>query len=541
MQPASLSTSPKEASAQRASTRLGAPGGINVGGYLRTESGIGSAIRGYLRALRRLDIPVALKDISKLCGNRAEDRTLTTFAAEHPYDVNLVCGGIEQHYAIMAQLGEEFLKGRYNIGVWYWELPRFPEKWYDRFVCYDEIWVASSFIANALAPISPLPIVRIPPVLSAETSGSREHGRRRLGVSPAEFVYLFIFDFYSPFERKNPLSLIAAFKRAFTPSDPVRLVIKCMNEDVNNFAAMQAQAQGYPISIHAGYWSSEEMRDLMAACDAYVSLHRCEGIGLTITDAMALGKPVIATGWSGNMDVMSVSNSFPVRYHLIEIEENIGLYRAGEVWAEPSVEHAAELMRYVFANRQEAAARGRAAKQDIEANYSEERVGQLIQERLAVIRRRDRFIALKKALSTSASDLDSVVERFQDISAFVPRYQQLMARIRAVVQTALPPHATVLVVSRGDDELLKLDGRTAWHFPRNVDGLYAGYNPADSAAAIAHLEELRAQGAEFLLFPATALWWLEHYAEFRRYLESRYPVVVRQTDSCVIFKCSNEG
>jgi glycosyltransferase involved in cell wall biosynthesis len=540
MEPVSLNASPKETSGPRTGTRLSAPGGINVGGYLRTESGIGSAIRGYLRALRWLDIPVALKDISKLCGNRAEDRTLTTFAAEHPYDVNLVCGGIEQHYAIMAQLGEKFLKGRYNIGVWYWELPRFPEKWYDRFVCYDEIWVASSFIANALAPISPLPIVRIPPVLTAETGGSRDRGRGRLGVSSAEFVYLFIFDFYSPFERKNPLALIAAFKRAFTPSDPVRLVIKCMNQDVNNFAAMQAQAQGYSISIHAGYWSSEEMRDLMAACDAYVSLHRCEGIGLTITDAMALGKPVIATGWSGNMDIMNVSNSFPVRYQLVELEENIGLYRAGEVWAEPSVEHAAELMRYVFMNRQEAAARGQAARQDIEANYSEERVGHLIQERLAVIRRRDRFIALKRALSTSATDLDSVVARFQDISAFVPRYQQLMARIRAVVQTALPPHATVLIVSRGDDELLKLDGRIAWHFPRNADGLYAGYNPADSAAAIGHLEELRAQGAEFLLFPTTALWWLEHYAEFRRHLESRYPVVVHQTDSCVIFACSKE-
>jgi hypothetical protein len=256
---------------------------------------------------------------------------------------------------------------------------------------------------------------------------------------------------------------------------------------------------------------------------------------------MALGKPVIATGWSGNMDVMNVSNSFPVRYQLVELEENIGLYRAGEVWAEPSLEHAAELMRYVFANRQEAGARGLAARQDIEANYSEERVGQLIQERLAVIRRRDRFIALRRALSTSASDLDSVVSRFQDISAFVPRYQQLMARIRAVVQTALPLHATVLVVSRGDDELLKLDARTAWHFPRNADGLYAGYNPADSAAAIAHLEELRAQGAEFLLFPATALWWLDHYAEFRRHLESRYRVIVSQTDSCVIFDCSKEG
>ena len=85
----------------------------------------------------------------------------------------------------------------------------------------------------------------------------------------------------------------------------------------------------------------------MSSCDAYVSLHRSEGIGLTIAEAMGLGKPVIATGWSGNTDFMDVSNAFPVGYRLVELEENVGPYHAGEVWAEPSVEHAAELMRFV--------------------------------------------------------------------------------------------------------------------------------------------------------------------------------------------------
>src|SRR3712207_2650205 len=116
----------------------------------------------------------------------------------------------------------------------------------------------------------------------------------------------------------------------------------------------------------------------MAACDAYVSLHRSEGTGLTITDAMALGKPVIATSWSGNMDFMDVSNGFPVRYELVELQRNVGPYRAGETWAEPSVEHAAEMMRLVFEGREEARSRGRAAKREIEANYSEEGVADLI-------------------------------------------------------------------------------------------------------------------------------------------------------------------
>src|SRR5262245_3644846 len=171
----------------------GGGAGVNVGGYLRTESGVGASARSYVRALRFLGIPVALKDASAVSGNRAEDPTLTAFDADHPHDINIVCGDVERHFALMAHLGEEVLRHRYNIGAWAWELPRFPEKWYDRFAYYDEIWVGSSFIANALAAISPLPVVRIPPVLTAETPGSRVRGRRRLGVTEGEYVFLFVF------------------------------------------------------------------------------------------------------------------------------------------------------------------------------------------------------------------------------------------------------------------------------------------------------------------------------------------------------------
>jgi hypothetical protein len=114
-------------------------------------------------------------------------------------------------------------------------------------------------------------------------------------------------------------------------------------------------------------------------------------------------------------------------------------------------------------------------------------------------------------------------------------YPHLIQRIRQTVQSALPPDATVLVVSKGDDELLNLYGRRAWHFPQAVGGVYAGHHPADSAEAITHLEALRARGADHLLFPRPALWWLNHYAELRQHLESRYSAVVRQKDTCVIF------
>jgi glycosyltransferase involved in cell wall biosynthesis len=515
--------------------------GVNVIGYLRTENGVGSAARGYVRALRALRVPITLLDVSDLSGNRAEDETFTCFDDRHPYKINLVCGDIDLHFAMIARLGEEAYKRCYNIGVWAWELPRFPEKWYDRFVYYDEIWAGTSFIANTLSPISPIPVIRIPPVLTPEALGSREAGRRRLDVSPEEFVYLFIFDFHSGYERKNPLALLDAFRKAFTPSDPVRLVIKCVNPDFNreHFAAIQERAKGYPVSIHSGYWSAEEMRDLMAACDAYVSLHRSEGTGLTVTDAMAFGKPVIATGWSGNMDFMTAANSFPVRYQLVQLRERIGHYQAGETWAEPSVEHAAEGMRFVFENRKEAEARGLAARRDIETDYSEEAVANLIQNRLKLIGSRHRFSALKQALKCSVLNLNSFLAEFRDISQYVPgarlRYQQLLGQIQEVVPRVVPAGATVLVVSRGDDELLQLGDRRAWHFPQTEEGVYAGHNPADSAEAIAHLEKLRGKGGQYLLFPATGLWWLDYYKEFRAHLEKQYRIVLNQEEVCVIF------
>lgn len=114
------------------------------------------------------------------------------------------------------------------------------------------------------------------------------------------------------------------------------------------------------------------------------------------------------------------------------------------------------------------------------------------------------------------------------------RYKALLPQVRAVVQTTLPPDATVAVVSRGDEELLELGGRTAWHFPQTPAGVYVGHHPEDSAAAIDHLAALRAKGAEFLLFPATAFWWLEHFAELTEHLDRNYRRL-GDAESCVIF------
>ncbi len=367
--------------------------GVHVTGYFGRESGLGVAARGYVRALDHLGVPVALHDLSHHQQARARSGQISIankkFDTRKRFGLNIICVNPREHFQVVEDLGEDHFLNHYNIGVWAWELPAFPAQWHDTFACYDEIWVGSSFIANALAPVSPVPVIRIPPAISPMAPGSRVKGRRRLQVANDEFVFLFVFNFTSYFERKNPLAVIDAFTRAFSPAESVRLIIKCVNEDFSpdDFAAMRALSRKHRISIHTGYVKPDHMRDLMAACDAYVSLHRSEGIGLTMADAMALGKPVIGTAWSGNTDFMNVSNSFPVRYKLVTLERDVGPYQAGATWAEPSVEHAVELMRHVFEDRDEASVLSLAAKAEIETNYSTESVARLIQERLAVIAR----------------------------------------------------------------------------------------------------------------------------------------------------------
>ena len=519
-------------SAQRTARAQAVPG-VNVCGYLKNESGLGAAARGYVRALRAADIPLSLVDVDHLSVNRSEDTTLSGFADRGEHDVNLVCVNADEHFRVMDHLGEDSFRSRYSIGVWAWELPHFPEAWHDRFAWYDEVWVGSSFIASALAPVSPIPVVVVPPALTIGDTGSRERGRARIGIPTSEFLFSFIFDFHSYYERKNPLGVIEAFKAAFSKSGTARLVLKCVNEHVASaqLAELRAAAEGYPISIFCGYWRSEHVRDLMAASDAYVSLHRAEGTGLTISDAMALEKPVIVTDWSGNTDFTNIGNSFPVRYDLVQLERDVGPYAAGQTWAEPSIDHAAEQMRLVVDNPDEAARRARRARLDIETHFSEARIGTLIRSRVSAIPARGSTARVERPLDSRTAGGTTTTNGYKDC----------IERVRAAVATVAPDDATVAVISRGDEELLKLGGRRGWHFPQNEDGVYAGYYPSQSAGAIAHVERLRQKGAEFLVIPATSLWWLDHYRDLRRHLERQYDCVFSHEATGIVYALATEG
>lgn len=362
--------------------------GVNLGGYLSAETGMGEGGRGIARALAARGIPHALTNIELGVVARREDRSFGGADTNESYDINLLFVNADQVPHVARHLGHERFREKINIGFWLWELEEFPAMWRSSFDYFHEIWTPSMFCLDAIAGASPIPVRRVGLPVGFEAGPELlEHGvsgRTAFGLPEDRFLFLFVFDFLSYIERKNPRALLAAFRRAFHAGEKVSLVLKTVNASFNAeaAAALRREAEGLPVIFLDDYLGKDDVHRLMAACDAYVSLHRSEGFGLTLAEAMFLGKPVIATGYSANMDFMEVGNSLPVRYRLVEVEDEAGPYRKGARWAEPDVEHAAEQMRAVFADPSLARALGAEGRQRIVERHGSAAVGEEIARRL---------------------------------------------------------------------------------------------------------------------------------------------------------------
>jgi len=340
------------------------PAGINVAGFLRGEYGIGESSRAFCRAIRESGIPHAFLNIDSSV-HRNGDATLAPAGRGNPYRVNLMAFSFDYARRFYRDRGRRFFRGRRNVGLWYWELETFPARWHASFDYYDEIWTPGEFCRRAIAAVSPVPVHRIRyPLFVPETLPPPD--RAALGIDPAAFVFLFNFDYCSTIARKNPIGLIEAFRRAFRPRDDALLLLKTINGELRPEDArrVRAAAEGARVRFLDGHVTGAEMERLFASADAYVSLHRSEGLGLGMAQAMAHGKPVIATGYSGNLEYMDRETSLLVGHTMATIPEGCHPYDAGLRWAEPDLDDAAAAMRRLFEHREEAAAlgaRGRAA------------------------------------------------------------------------------------------------------------------------------------------------------------------------------------
>ena len=369
-----------EASSSMANAGLGF--GVNMAAHLNSEKGVGEGARATLRSIRAAQVPYRLIDFRDQ-GSSNLEKVDSEPSQENPYDFNLVHMNADT-VPYFAKHTHPAFWDRSNIGYWAWELPTFPPVWRESFCYFDEIWVPSTFCLDAVSRVSPIPVVRIPHSIQENIAYDPNCTRSQFGIGPDTFVFLFFFDFHSFMERKNPLGLIEAFRRAFTPEQDALLLIKCSRSefDPSSRVRLQEACQGANIRLYDGVISRPAVHSLMSICNAYVSLHRSEGFGLTLTEAMNMGKPVIATAYSGNMDFMTSSNSFPIKYRLVEIEKNHGPYMKGCEWAEPDLDHAAEIMRYVYAHRDQAAEVGKRAQRDVCRQLHPQTVGRMIRERL---------------------------------------------------------------------------------------------------------------------------------------------------------------
>ena len=359
------------------------PGGVNVAGYFRAEAGVGQAARHLIRGLDRAGIPYSTftyEETPSRQGHAFEDRTGAT------YDVNVICVNADQVPRFTYDIGPAFFKDRHSIGVWWWEVGQFPERFHQAFGPVNEVWVGSDFVREAIAAETEKPVLTMPLGIELPEAAPT----RRSALLPEEgFVFLFSFDFDSRFERKNPVAVVEAFRRAFPPGSGPTLVLKSINGDrwLTQLEQLRAAASGRSdIRVIDGYLSAEENAGLMGTCDCYVSLHRSEGFGLTMAEAMAYAKPVIATAYSGNLMFMTGETSYLVPYDLSSIPDGADPYPAGGVWADPDVESAASFMREVVDHPEEAKERGRRAREHVAERLSPDRMGAFLRDRIGEIR-----------------------------------------------------------------------------------------------------------------------------------------------------------
>jgi glycosyltransferase involved in cell wall biosynthesis len=311
--------------------------GVVVAGELSRASGLGEGARLMLGALQQLGVPVWPLDVGALLPAATHDFPVQANALPPPGAPVVLHVNPPLLPLALLRLGRRFVHGRRIVGYWSWELPTVPPDWRIGGRFAHEVWVPSPFTADAVAPllsrrpaVVPHPLAAVPPAPSALD-------RAAFGLPADALVVLVAFNLASSFERKNPLAAIAAFRAAFGDRPDRLLLLKIGNpgqfpEDFSRIAAAAAAAPN--VRLETRTLPTADLHALTAACDIVLSLHRSEGFGLVPAEAMLLGKPVIATGWSGNMAFMDATSAALVGYRLVPAADPRHVYE-GSCWAEP--------------------------------------------------------------------------------------------------------------------------------------------------------------------------------------------------------------
>lgn len=359
--------------------------GVNIIGYTRAEMGIGESCRIAAKIIETTKIPFGMINFEEGNPARMNDYSWSHKEITVPlHNTNLIVINADNLQLAYMRLNSKFFEGRYNIGYWAWELPDLPDEWCPAFNLVHEVWVPSNFVLDSVSRKSTVPIVRIPHAIRIDIPHNTS--RHYFNLPDNQFLFLAMYDAHSVQARKNPQAVIEAFKEAFDRNNStVGLVLKVSNAQTfpEEMERLIKKIEGYKnIYLIEQILNRNEVIALINSTDCFVSLHRSEGFGLVMAEAMYLGKPVIGTNWSGNIDFMNNMNSCPVNFKLVRVGQDFGPYKSYQFWANPDIEHAAYYMKLLASDAEyynNVASRG---QETILSDFSPEHVGNLVSDRL---------------------------------------------------------------------------------------------------------------------------------------------------------------
>lgn len=358
--------------------------GVNILSHFCNPSGIQQAALWTKAAIDRAGLFTSCRDVP--VPRRTAPSGRESWLGLEVYPVTILTHAAEPYfYSGYDRAGLWPREDVYRIAYWAWELEAVPDEWVEAAELVDEVWCPTRFVADAMRGRVRKPVHHMLP--GVEVGPVEKIGRASLGIPEDHFVFVFMFDLHSQVHRKNPRAVLHAFQKAFRKDDRATLLVKTSGGDIHSadLAALREAIRGPNVIFFDELLTRAQAYGLIALGDCFVSLHRSEGFGLGLAEAMLLGKPVIATGYSGNMDFMNRDNSLLVDYELVEITEDRPIYTRGNFWAEPSVEHAADLMRQVYEDPDKARAVAERSQSETQRLLSLEAAGQRMRRRLEEI------------------------------------------------------------------------------------------------------------------------------------------------------------
>ena len=363
------------------------PWGLNLYGFFKAENGLAQGVKLYAGALEQSGVPYAFLNTDFLDWLPQEDTTFDDrLVKENPYAVNVIHVNPDQWQEACGMFPREQFDRHYNIGVWLWELETIPDHWLPMLDYVDEVWVPSRFIGQALKKVTEKPVTVIPYGIDAPADENLT--RADFDLREEDFLVLMMYDSNSYTSRKNPAAAIRAFREAFGEKpEHARLVIKISNPKPEDLALMEMELKPGTYHLITERMSRTRLNSLIRLCDVYVSLHRAEGFGLVIAEAMKLGTSVVATNWSANTEFMPADASCPVDCQLVPVKGAYQFDNGSMRWAEPDEHQAAAYLKRLRDDPAWRREKAGAGQKYISEHFSSSVCAERIRARMEEIRR----------------------------------------------------------------------------------------------------------------------------------------------------------